>query len=208
VPIPGLGPGAFEEKRNFIQHLNDTYLGPLKGLPSVIPAAALVLIGTALGDLLRLERRSPLGKTVGLLLAGFGLAGLGLLWSLDLAFSKALWTPSYVLFSAGTAAAALGLLYLLIDGTGWRWWGYPLYVFGANAITAYVAPILFKVLILQEWHVNAAGGQESLLQWLLDRCVALASGRVPGGWLYSAAYILVWWLLLWQLYRKRLFLRV
>jgi predicted acyltransferase len=210
VPIPGVGPGVFEESRNIIKHFNDTYLTAvsLRGLPSVIPTAALVLIGTALGDLLLREEKRPADKTAWLLAAGLAMTGAGLLWDLDLGFNKALWTPSYILFAAGTGSIALGLLYLTIDAQGWRRWAYPLIVFGSNAIVAYVVPILAKVWVLQEWQVRVPGGQtKPILQWLLDACIT-KTGRIPGGWLYTIGYIAAWWAVLWLLYRKRLFLRV
>lgn len=210
VPIPGVGRGAFDESRNLIQHLNDTYLTAvsLAGLPAVVPTAALVLIGTAIGDLLMRKEARQSHTTAWLLAAGAGMAALGALWSLDLGFSKALWTPAYILFAAGTGSVVLALFHLLIDTNGWRAWAYPLLVFGANAITAYVAPILVKVWVLQEWQVHLPGGQmKPILQWLLDSSVN-TFGRVPGGWFYTISYLLVWWVILWQLYRKKLFLRV
>jgi predicted acyltransferase len=225
VPIPGVGAGVFQENQNLVQYINATYLLPthLVGLPSVIPTAALVLIGTAIGDLFSSRRGSASAhrrslaewlsrqelRTVGImLLVGGGLMLLGKLWSLNLGYSKAIWTPSYIVFSAGSATLLLGLLYLLIDLTGWRRWAYPLVVFGSNAIFAYVAPILTKLLILQEWRVPVGEGQTvPVLQRLLDICVAHA-GRIGGGWLYTIGYIVVWWVVLWVMYRKKLFLRV
>ncbi len=210
IPIPGVGRGAFEESHNLIQHFNDTYLTQvsLQGLPSIVPTAALVLIGTAIGDLLMRDDVRHVNKTVWLLVAGGAMAVAGLLWNLDLGFNKALWTPSFILLAAGLGSVVLGLLYLVIDASGWRAWAYPLLVFGANAITAYVAPILVKLWVLQEWQVHGAGGQNTpILQAILDGCVKHA-GRIPGGWLYTIGYVVVWGLILWQLYRKKVFLRV
>ncbi len=210
VPIPGVGRGAFDESRNLIQHLNDTYLTALSlaGLPSLVPTAALVLIGTAIGDLLMRNEARQSRTTAWLLAAGGGMAAVGALWNLDLGFNKALWTPSYILFAAGTGSVVLGLFHLLIDANGWRAWAYPLLVFGANAITSYVAPILVKLWVLQEWQVHLTGGRtKPILQWLLDSCTH-TFGRVPGGWLYTIGYLVVWWLILWQLYRQKRFLRV
>lgn len=210
VPVPGLGVGVFEEDRNLIRYLNQVYLMPLSlaGLTSVVPTSALALIGSAIGDILH-DREHPCGRKAAAMLAtGIGLIAGGFLWSLSLHFSKAYWTPSFVLVTAGTGAVALALLYLVIDGAGWRTWAYPLVVFGANAIVGYVLPILVKALILQVWQVNPGGaGPRPLQQYFLEFCVNRA-GRVPGGWIYTFAYIGVWWLFLLYLHRKRLFIRV
>lgn len=206
IPIPGAGPGLFEQDLNLIRHINLNYLARfnLSGLPSVIPTAALVMIGTAIGDLLRRADKSHGWKLLALFISGAILAGLGLLWNFHLPFNKPVWTPAYIVFTAGLATLALCLLYLTIDMFKWgRQWSYPLLVFGSNAILAYVAPILVKVLILQQWQV----GNISLQQWLLNFSIN-NFGRITGGWTYTLAYIFVWWLVLWQLYRKKLFLRV
>lgn len=210
LPIPGVGTGLFEQSRNFIAHLNRTYLMPfnLTGLPSIVPTTALVLIGSAIGDLLRRRDREPMWVVAWLMLIGVALTIGGIIWNSSLAFNKPLWTPSYILLSAGTGSLVLGLFYLIIDAHKWSKWSFPLVVFGSNAIVAYVAPILAKLWILGRWHVNVPGhGAVPVLQRILDVTVEHL-GRVPGGWLYTIGYIAVWWLVLWQLYRKKLFLRV
>jgi len=179
----------------------------LAGLPSVIPTAALVLIGTVIGDLVRSPEADHRRKLAWLLLGGLGLVVGGELWALSVPLNKALWTPSFMLLSAGTGAIVLGFFYLLIDANGWRAWSYPLLVFGSNAILAYVVPILVKVLVLQVWQVSVGGRLVPMQQWFLDYCVN-HSDRVVGGWLYTLGFILAWWLVLWQLYRRKVFFRV
>ena len=78
---------------------------------------------------------------------------------------------------------------------------------GANAIVAYVAPILLKLLILDVWKWKMPDGSLlPLSQAILHYCFVHA-GRVRGGWLYTWGYILFWWLILLWLYRKRVFVR-
>ncbi len=208
-PVPGVGAGVASETQNFVAYVNRTYLMGLRlaGLPSVVPTAALVIIGTVIGDLLRSPHAHHLRRVASLLVVGLGFIAAGMLWSASLDFSKALWTPSFILLSAGTGSVILGLLYLLIDANAWYGWAYPLAVLGANAILAYVAPILAKTLVLQVWQVKVAGSLVSVQQWLLDCCVGYA-GRVTGGWLYTLGFILAWWLVLWQLHRRRVLVRV
>jgi predicted acyltransferase len=167
---------------------------------------ALVLIGTLVGDLLRRAAVPP--RAQALVALGVGLMGVGWLWSLDLPFNKALWTASYVLYAGGWGVLVLGGLYWVMDVAGHRAWAFPLQVFGANAIAAYVAPILVKVHVLQEWQWTMPDGSHLPLQQALLHTCYVHAGPIAGGWIYTATYILFWWCVLWVMYRKRLFLRV
>ena len=158
IPTPA-GVGVFQEQQNLILHVNNRYLASLHlaGLLSVIPTAALVLIGTSIGEVLRRPDVSGARKAITLGISGVALIAVGLLWNLHLPFNKAVWTSSYILFTAGTASLILGAFFFVIDARGWRWWAYPLVVFGSNAILAYVAPILIKLDALQRLTIISAG---------------------------------------------------
>lgn len=186
VPVPGLGEGAFGAGGNIVHHINETYLSPLglKGLPLVIPATALVLLGTVAGDWIRRRDGSRLRTGLLLLTAGALGAAIAYLWNLSVPFNRPLWTSSFVLLSAGTATLLLGALHILSDAGNGRRWVFPLNVLGSNAILAYVAPIVFKSLVLRPLHISTAG------------------------WTRVLAYTALWWLVMWLLYRKKLFLRV
>lgn len=183
--VPGAGVGAFAEGRNIVDHLNRTYLADLglEGLPLVIPTSALVLIGTAVGDLVR-SSLSPNRRLAALVAVGTTLVGLATVWNLSVAFNKPLWTPSYVVLAAGTGTLLLALFHLIIDLKGLRAWAFPLIVFGSNAILAYVLPIVFKSFVLRPMHISTAG------------------------WTHVLIFTAAWWLVLYVLYRRRWFLRV
>lgn len=186
LPIPGAVPGALEENRNLIMHLNRTYFGEvgLWNVTRIIPTTALVLIGTAIGDMIGYKTITSNRKAVGLLASGIGLIVGGFLWALSVPFNKPIWTPSYILFSAGTGTLILGVFYILIDIKRLQKWAFPLIVFGTNAILAYVAPIVVKESVLMPLHLFIIG------------------------WLRVIPFIVFWWIILWILYRKKVFLRV
>jgi predicted acyltransferase len=210
VPIPGVGAGVFTESQNLILHFNRVYLQPvsLRGLISAVPMTALVLIGTALGEALRWGKVGWPPRLAALLGGGLVLAGLGWVWSLDLPFNKPVWTASYVLFTGGAGALTLALLYLVADVAGLRPLVFPLVVFGANALLAYVAPIIVKIYILQGWKWKMPDGSLLPLQQAIQHACFVHWGRTSGGWLYTGGYILFWWLVLLWMYRKGAFWRV
>jgi len=209
LPIPA-GAGTFTEAHNAIAYLNRGYLGQweLDNLPLVLPTTALVLIGTAIGDLLRAESVSALGKVRLMVAAGAALALGGWLWSLDLPLSKHLWTSPYVLLAAGWGALVLAAFYYVTDVKGRRAWAFPLAVMGMNAITAFVAPILVNIHVLSEWGWTAPGGKFLSLGEAWFRLFARPFGPGLGGLLYTLSYLLAWWLVLFWMYRKRIFLKV
>lgn len=193
----GAGTGLLDETHNPVQAVNDALLSPLglRGLISVVPTTALVLLGAlAARPLQQRSARAPqmlLGLGALLSVVGFGWAALG-----GLPFSKALWTPPYVIYSAGLATLGILAFWLLAD-SGRVAWGQrllaPLTIPGRNALAGYVLPILFKVWVLQEWTVTWAGQAQPMGTALLGMARG-AFGALAGGWVYTLGYVLAAWL--------------
>lgn len=203
-PVHGVR-GLFTEQNNAVKVINDTVLSSigLRGLLSVIPATALVLLGAIVAQ--PLHDRRPRAPWI-LMSAGITMSALGWLWAQHLEFNKAVWTPSYVVYTSGLATLGMLLFYLLADsGRRWNAVGERLLtVFtipGRNALFAYVAPILFKVLVLMNWHVSFEGESMSVQKVLLT--IARSHyGIWGGGWLYTIGYMVAVWLALAALARR------
>jgi predicted acyltransferase len=212
VAAPGQAAGVLGEGHNIVQYLNDTYLARyhLAGLISVAPASALALIGGAAGQLLRrgIRGRHPAAIAAVVGCGGAAIAAAGWLWAPALPFSKALWTASYALLAAGLGLVILAVFFAVADVAGWRRPVAPLAVLGVNPIVAYVVPIVFKLLILDAWQARTAAGAFVSLQSAIIASLAARVGTVPMLWLYTGAYVVVWWLLLVPLYRARIYVRV
>jgi predicted acyltransferase len=210
VAAPGIAAGVVTEKLNLIRYVNETYLAAvgLENLPAIAPTTALVLMGTFAGDLVRRGAGDPVHKARLLAAAGLGLLLLGALWSLDLPMVKRIWTASYVTFAAGAGLLVFALFYWAIDVRGRVSWSFPLVVFGANAITAFALPILANVHILDEWTARLPNGLPGTLRQSLLQAFTARFGPGPGGLAFTLAFLLFWWLVLYGLYRKRIFIRV
>jgi predicted acyltransferase len=208
VPIPGVGPGIFTEDINIIRYIDITYLQRfhLNGIITVIPTSALVIIGSIVGNVLMREEAK---KNLFLLFSIGALLTLsGWVWNFDIPFNKPYWTSSYILYTAGLGIILLDVIYLFVNIIGWKRWTFPFVVFGRNAISAYVLPILFKVYILNEWVWKMPNGsvlslKEAILHFLITRF-----GLVIGGWSFTFLYIFAWWLFFLYLYLKRIFIKV
>ncbi len=210
LPVPGAGAGIFGREQNAVAYLNQTYLArwELENLPAVLTTTALVVIGVGLGELLRTEFVGPRRKVGTLLAVGLALSLAGWLWSFDVPLNKRLWTSPYILLTAGWGAALLGLLYFATDMKHLRAWAFPLVVMGRNAITAFVAPILVNIYILGGWGWSLPGGRFESLQEAWVKLYTGPMGAGLGGLLYTLSYLAAWWLVLFWMYRRKVFLRV
>lgn len=105
---------------------------------SFIPTLGTMILGLLAGGILRRDPgwawKSRWLLTAGSisLLAGWGIGQAGLC-----PVVKRIWTPSWVLFSGGICLLILAALYSVVDGRGWRKWGFYFKVIGANSIAAY-----------------------------------------------------------------------
>lgn len=206
LPVPGLGAPAFQEDLNLLKWLNDNHLRHLglAGILSTVPAAALVLIGSAAGQLLAGRDTRAAMKVLGLFVGGILLAVVGWYWSLALPFNKPVWTSSYILFTAGLGCILQAVFYALLDVPKKGWAGYSLIVFGSNAVLAYAGAILVKVMILQVWTLDDG---RTLKEAWLDSFVT-EYGRIGGGWAFTWSYIAAIWIVLAVLYHRRIFVRL
>jgi predicted acyltransferase len=134
-----------------------------------------------------------------MLLAGAIAMGVGLLWSLCFPINKALWTSSYVLFTAGAALVLLAICYWAVEIRGIRKPFEPLVVFGVNPIATFVgSSFLIKMLA----YINP-----SPWRWIYQHAFRWMGER-PGSLAMALAYVLLWLGIAALLYRKRIFIKV
>ena len=164
---------------------------------SFIPTLATMMLGLWAGEWLRTPRAAD-GKFKGLLAAGAALALAGLLfdWLGICPIVKRVWTPSYTLYSGGLVLIMLAALFGVIEIKGWTRWAFPFLVIGANSIAVYV----------MSWTM------EDFVRGALVRHVGRAPFAVMGPpfepVLRGAAVLVVFWLILWWMYRRRVFVRI
>lgn len=208
VPVPGLGvPGRdiplLHPDANLAAYLDRTLLpGHLwedtrdpEGLLSTLPSIATALCGVLTGEWLR-SARSSSKKLAGMLV--YGLAGViaGEVWGIWFPINKKLWTSSYVLFTAGCALIALAICYWLTDIQQHRGrWARPFVIFGTNAITAYVISELI-------------GGWLSWAGYTFLHSLAWMESAALESLMHSLVVLVLCFVPVWLLYRKRIFLKV
>jgi predicted acyltransferase len=155
--------------------------------------------------------RAPVsGGTRALLMAAAGIAAMaiGLLWDLAFPINKSLWTSSYAWFMGGAGALGLAGCYWIVDVKGWRWWTKPFVVLGVNAIALFVlAGLSAKTLLLVK--VAGAGGKTiSLYSYIYRTWYEPFAAPKNASLAFALSYVAVLYVILWVMYRRRIFLKV
>jgi predicted acyltransferase len=173
-----------------------------EGLVSTIPAVATCLLGVFAGEWIR-------GKTGqrlihGLLIVGVVGLGLGKLWNIWFPINKNLWTSSYVLFTAGFACVLLALCYWLVDVRGWKTWAQPFLWYGVNPLGIY---------FLASWLATAIDnhqiGGRTLKEIVCNGLYAhITRDAYLNSALFALSYVVLFLLVAWWMYRKKIFIRV
>ncbi|HVG15843.1 MAG TPA: DUF5009 domain-containing protein [Chitinophagaceae bacterium] len=198
---PGFEPGNLSMEGNIASYIDRSvmpgklYLGihDPEGLTSTIPAIATGLLGILTGSFLKNSPLSPSRKALSMAATGFVLITFAQLWNLDFPINKNLWTSSFVLNVGGYSLILLSLFYFLIDVKGYKKWAFFFKVIGMNSILIYIS----GRFIDWEYTTNA------FFKWL-----AQLAGN---GWnvvVLAMCYVLIKWLFLYFMYRKKVFLRV
>jgi heparan-alpha-glucosaminide N-acetyltransferase len=163
-----------------------------------IPTLATMILGLLAGGVLKSDWRAW-RKINWLAAAGTLSLGLGYVWGLSgtCPVVKRIWTPSFVLFSGGWCFLLLGAFYAVMDVRGWRGWAFPLTVVGMNSIAAYCMSTSF---VKPELH-------KMTMRHLCEGTFAVFGPEwVP--LLHGAATLTLLWLILFWMYRRRVFIRI
>lgn len=164
---------------------------------SFIPTLATMLLGLIAGGWL-LDEASPGKKTARLVVAGLlGLAiGQALHYSGICPSVKRIWTPSWALFSGGWCFLLLAGFYAVMDIGRFQAWAFPLRVIGMNSIAAYCIAHLFDHFI------------PAALETHLGKDIFRSFGEAYEPLLLGLAVLFIYWLILFWMYRRKIFLRI
>jgi heparan-alpha-glucosaminide N-acetyltransferase len=164
---------------------------------SFIPTLGTMILGLLAGGVLTSDR-SPGAKVRWLMVAGvISLAAGWLLGALGICpVVKRLWTPSWVLFSGGWCFLFLAGFYAVLDVRQSKRWAFPLVVIGMNSIAAYCIAHLFAVFMIRN------------LKTHLGQSFFKFAGDAYEPFFLGTAVLLVYWLILYWMYRRKIFLRI
>jgi predicted acyltransferase len=174
---------------------------------STVPAIGTAMLGVFAGRWIGSGR--PLHERIaGLFAAGALAMMLGAMWGWSFPINKSLWTSSYVLFAGGMAATALATAMWLVDAQKVTGWTKFFVVFGVNPIVAFVGSGVMARLIYSIVKVPYEGKSVSLQSAIYRSLYASWLPPNDASLLFAVSFVLVWFGVLYALYRKGIILKV
>jgi heparan-alpha-glucosaminide N-acetyltransferase len=170
---------------------------------SFIPTLGTMLLGLIAGTWLRESAKAEdldakAKATTRLVITGLICLALGRLLHVAgiCPIVKKIWTPAWVLFSGGWCFLLMAGFYWLMDVAGKKRWAFPLMVVGMNSIAMYVL-----VHTIEDFT-----GQALLRHF--GESPFLIFGKLYSPTLHGAAVLLILWLILLWMHRRKLYVKV
>lgn len=217
IPVPGVGAGILEPGKNLPSYVDGLlFPGHLwynirpydpEGVLSTIPAIGTTLFGVLTGHWLH-SGRSHAEKAMGMLAGGVLLLILGQTFNIWLPINKGIWTTSFAVFMAGMALVFVTGFFWLIDMRGHKKAATPFLIFGMNAIAAYVLSDLLTKTIREIRVYLPDGTRTRLRSYLFDTIFAPVDNGKLASLLFAVTFVLVIFLAMWGMWRKRWFLKI
>ena len=210
ITIGGYGGGDYTPHGNLAEGIDTMVLGRFRDTAQIIDGQVVVkasytytwilsslnfvvtvLSGVLAGQVLK-SSRSKQTKVSSLLIAGIALVALGWTWDMVHPVIKHIWTGSMVFVSSGYCFLLMGLFYLWIDCMGHNKHLTVLKVYGMNSITAYVVS-----------HVISFKSISKSLFFGLEQYVGDYYQVI-----IQVSNVAILFIILYIMYRKKIFLRV
>lgn len=191
------GSGIYEPHQNAALYIDKLLLGSHQDgttytwILSSLNFAATTMLGIFAGYILKSGIRN-INKVGYLLLFSAVCYALAIIWNPVHPIIKHIWTGSFVLYAGSFSLLLLALFYLLIDTWNMKSWSRMFVIIGANAIVAYVAWHLFDFRHVSDIFISG------LKQY-------------TGDWykfIRNTAGFLTLFLLLWYMFKKKIFIRI
>jgi len=202
VPVPGYGAGVITPEGCLPAYVDQLLLpgkihedfygyGDSNGILPTVASISTVLWGVLTSHWLQ-SSRPDRRKVTGLAFAGLFSLFVGYLWGQVFPIIRLIWTSSMVVYAAGFSLLLLALFYWLIDVKAFKKWAFGFMVIGMNAIAVFTASRVFDAY--QIGRVFVGGLSKWCGQW--------------HGLINVATGLMVIWLVLWWMYRKKIFIKI
>ena len=177
-----------------------------EGLLSTLPSVVTVIIGFLVGTMIKTTKDHK-DNCQRMMILGSLMIIVGWIWGFSFPINKQLWTSSYVLYTAGIGTITLASLIWLIDILEYKKWTYPLIVFGSNSIFIFALSGIWTKILLKT-RFNLEGQEISGYSYLYKTVFLPFAGDINGSLLFAIFHVLSFWVILFWMYRKKLFIKL
>ena len=189
-----------------------------EGLLSTLPSIAHTLLGFIIGSLLfrkadagaqQLDARTniTLTKVVPLFVVGTSLLFAGYLLSYGCPINKKVWSPTFVLVTCGLASMLLALFTWIIDVKGKKKWSKFFEVFGVNPLFLFVLSDFFAI-VFGAFTFPVGDKQMNVIGFVYSQLLSPIFGQYGGSLVYSLLFIALNWVIGYQLYKKKIYIKL
>lgn len=200
IPVPGFGAGVLTPEGCINGYIDQLFLpGRLyggtfdpEGIMCSLSATGVTLMGTIAGNILKKKQTSDWQKIGYLIATGVGFIILALVFSTFYPIIKKCWTSTFNMLAGGIGFILIAVFFLIIDHWKIRGWAFYFRIIGMNSIFVYLFTRIIDVQNVTEFFFG----------WL-----AKPLGD-SGQLLLSVCSLGLVWLLLYYMFRKKIFLRV
>ncbi len=200
IPAPDGMADPFSKEMNIGIYVEELVLGKhasgfgaWTGVFNTVSHIMLALSGAICGNFLFFGTAPKMKKFRTLLLAGLIMIVVGELWGIIYPVMRCFMTSTFVLVSCGVGMVLLAYFYYLNDIKGYKKWSFFFYVFGVNSIAIYMMAHLFDFKLIGNIFV---GGFSELF-----------SPEVKA-FIQNVTAMIVMWLIMLFMYRKKTFLKI
>ncbi len=210
IKVNGFGGGDFTPDHNLAEYIDRVVLGRFRNGTTVTDGVVdfgsyyrytwvisslnfgvTVMTGVFAGQIMK-SSLSRLKKFQWMAIIGTMMIIAGLLWGLQMPVIKRIWTSSMTLYSSGICFLLMAFFYYLVDyknyGRYLRW----LKIYGMNSILAYM---LFEIINFSSISTSLLHGTEQFLGDYYKTVIQLGN-------------VSVIFLILWMMYKRKIFLKV
>ena len=189
-----------------------------EGLLSTLPSIAHTLLGFIIGGMLfrkadagvqQLDARAniTLTKVVPLFVVGTSLLFAGYLLSYGCPINKKVWSPTFVLVTCGLASMLLALLTWIIDVKGKKQWSKFFEVFGVNPLFLFVLSDFFAI-VFGAFTFPVGDKQMNVVGFVYSQLLSPVFGEYGGSLVYSLLFIALNWVIGYQLYKRKIYIKL
>ena len=186
-----------------------------EGLVSAMSAIVQVILGYLIGQMIQNK-----GKTYEMVTRLFYISVMlvvaGLMWDLVFPINKKIWTGSYTLYTSGLAGLTIACMIYLIEFKNKKGaWSSFFNVFGKNPLFIFVLsgflPRLFSLIRIPQHKFDEKGNQIFLtpFSWLYENVFKnMAPDLRIGSLVYAVTLIFFYWLIVYFMDKKKIYIRV